>query len=81
MNFLERLNSGSKNISVKEKGVNFKAGFGFNTNALKQYNLQQDVFVNTQTLPQAAPSIDKDWLAVQNPVKFINKYLNTSTFE
>ena len=84
MGFLERLNGvlQNNNKSVSKNGSTSPYfGLGFNSNALKKYNLTQDtIAINTSKYATEA-DISSDYLAINQPVRFIRKYFNQETIQ
>ena len=93
MNFLERLSGALQKKNINNFNSSIKKPFlgnGFASNALKKKELKNDVYQSAQSaeklglLPKQttnpiAPSTFDAELAINNPVKFINNYVNTDT--
>ncbi len=82
MGFLEHLNGAFKNNRVEKSNTQKSfLGLGFNSQALKKYNLKQDTFAHSnENLYATEPTSDYN-LALIQPVRFIKKYLNDETIQ
>ena len=84
MGFLERLNGvlQNNNKSVSKNGSTSPYfGLGFNSNALKKYNLTQDTIALNTSKYATEADISSDYLAINQPVRFIRKYFNQETIQ
>lgn len=86
MGFLERLNGVLQNANKlgEKKSVSKSIYFGhdFNSQALKKYNLSQDTVTFLADRKYATEVVVPDSeLALNQPVRFIKKYVNSKTIE